>query len=149
MYAHSNIFFIRSKSFNDLTKTSKLFSKFSGLKANILKRDVVGIDSLKVVKMAISGIKCIDLTTKTIKILIHFSYNQKLEIQKKKKQKYITNMQYYVLNFWRMGNITLHYINLRNISAILNCISKINNLILKTVNRRNTKNTKKPSFETT
>ena len=58
-------------------------------------------------------------------------------------------MQYYVLNFWRMGNITLHYINLRNISAILNCISKINNLILKTVNQRNTKNTKKPSFETT
>ena len=141
---HIATFFLSDqKSFNDLTKTSKLFSQFSGLKANILKRDVVGIDSLKVVKMAISGIKCIDLTTKTIKILIHFSYNQKLEIQKKTKQKYITNMQYYVLNFWRMGNITLHYINLRNISAILNCISKINNLILKTVNRRNTKNTKK------
>ena len=134
--------------FNDLTKTSKLFSKLSSLKANMLKCDVVGIDSLKVVKMAISGIKCIDLTTKTIKILIHFSYNQKLEIQKK-KQKYITNMQYYVLNFWRMGNITLHCIDLRNISAILNCISKINNLILKTVNRRNTKITKKTSFETT
>ena len=82
---HIATFFLSDQKslFNDLTKTSKLFSKLSSLKANMLKCDVVGIDSLKVVKMAISGIKCIDLTTKTIKILIHFSYNQKLEIQKK------------------------------------------------------------------
>ena len=42
-----------------------------------------GIGSLKGVKMAVCGIKYIDLTTKTINILgVHFSYHQKLQIQK-------------------------------------------------------------------
>ena len=54
-------------------KTFKLFSKFSGLKPNISKCDAAGIGSLKRVKMAVCGIKCIDLTTETIKILgVHF-----------------------------------------------------------------------------
>ena len=54
-------------------KTIKLFSKFSGLKPNILKCDVAGIGALKEIKMAVCGIKCIDLTTETIKILgVHF-----------------------------------------------------------------------------
>ena len=87
-------------------KTFKLFSKFSGLKPNILKCEVAGIGSLKGVKMAVCGIKCIDLTTETIKILgVHFSYNQKLKTQKN-FVKSITNMQN-VLNLWRMRNITL------------------------------------------
>ena len=86
-------------------KTFKLFSKFSGLKRNMLKCEVAGIGSLKV-KMAVCGINCIDLTTETIKILgVHFSYNQKLKIQKN-FVKSITNMQN-VLNLWRMRNITL------------------------------------------
>ena len=56
--------------------------------------------------MAACGIKCIDLTTETIKILgVPFSYNQKLKTQKK-FVKSITNMQN-VLNLWRMRNITL------------------------------------------
>ena len=49
-------------------KTFKLFSKFSGLKPNISKCDAAGIGSLKGVKMAVCGIKCIDLTTETIKV---------------------------------------------------------------------------------
>ena len=49
-------------------KTFKLFSKFSGLKP-MLKCHVSGIGSVKGVKMAVFGIKCIDLTTETIKIL--------------------------------------------------------------------------------
>ena len=54
-------------------KTFKLFSKFSVLKPNILKCKVAGIGSLKEVKMAVCGIKCIDLKTETIKILsVHF-----------------------------------------------------------------------------
>ena len=64
-------------------KTFKLFSKFSGLKPNILKCEVAGIGSLKEVNMAACCIKCIDLTTEIIKILgAHFSYNQKLKTQK-------------------------------------------------------------------
>ena len=54
-------------------KTIKLFSKFSGLKPNILTCEVAGIGALKEIKMAVCGIKCIDLTTETIKILgVHF-----------------------------------------------------------------------------
>ena len=35
--------------------------------------------------MTVCGIKYIDLTTEIVKILgVHFSYNQKLQIQKKK-----------------------------------------------------------------
>ena len=87
-------------------KTIKLFSKFSGLKPNILKCDVAGIGALKEIKMAVCGIKCIDLTTETIKILgVHFSYNQKLKTQKN-FVKSTTNMQS-VLNLWKMRNITL------------------------------------------
>ena len=63
-------------------KTFKLFSKFSGLKRNMLKCEVAGIGSLKV-KMAVCGINYIDLTTETIKILrVHFSYNKKLKTKK-------------------------------------------------------------------
>ena len=44
-------------------KTFKLFLKFSDLKPNILKCDFAGKGSLKGIKMAVCGIKCIDLTT--------------------------------------------------------------------------------------
>ena len=60
-----------------------LYSKLSGLKPNILKCEVADIGSLKGIKMAVCGIKCIDLTTETIKILgVHFSYKQKLKHKK-------------------------------------------------------------------
>ena len=61
-------------------KSFKSFSKFSALKLNISKCEVAGMLQ---VKMAVCGIKCIDLTTKTIKILgVHFSYTQKLKTKK-------------------------------------------------------------------
>ena len=51
----------------------------SALKPNILKCEVADIASLKVVKIVVYGIKCIDLITETIKILgERFSYNKKL-----------------------------------------------------------------------
>ena len=56
--------------------------------------------------MEVCSIKCIDLTTETIKILsVHFSYNRKSETQKI-FVKSIINMQIF-LNLWRMRNITL------------------------------------------
>ena len=83
-YADDTTFFLNDqKSIRELMKTFKLFSKFSVLKPNILKCKVAGIGSLKGVKMAVCGIKCIDLTTETIKILgVHFSYNKKLKTKK-------------------------------------------------------------------
>lgn len=57
-------------------KTFKCFSKFSGLKANLLKCEVADLGTLKRVKMTVCGIKFIHLTTGTTKILhVHFSYN--------------------------------------------------------------------------
>ena len=50
-------------------KTFKLFSNFSPLKPNISKCEVEGIGSLKVIKIAVYGITCIELTTETVKIL--------------------------------------------------------------------------------
>ena len=96
-------------------KILKLFSKCFGLKPNILKFEVTDIGS---VKMAVCGIKCIDLTRETIKILgVHFCYNKKLQIQKKFLGS-ITNMQN-VFNLRRMRNIgendNLQNINLDNL----------------------------------
>ena len=87
-------------------KTFKLFTKVYGLKPNILKYEIAYIGSLEEVKMEVCSIKCIDLTTETIKILsVHFSYNRKSETQKI-FVKSIINMQIF-LNLWRMRNITL------------------------------------------
>ena len=61
-YAHDiRLFLNDQKSISELMKTFKLFSKFSGLKPNILKCEVAGIGSLKRFEMAVCGIKCIDL----------------------------------------------------------------------------------------
>ena len=92
-YADDTTFFANNqKSVRELMKTFQLFSKFSGLKPNILKCEISGIVSLKGIKMATRRIKCIGLTTENIKILgVHFSYNQKLQKQKK-FVKSITNM---------------------------------------------------------
>ena len=62
--------------------------------------------TLKRVKMAVCGIKCIDLTTETIKTLgVYFSYNQKLQIQKDFVKSIINMLN--VLNLCRMRNITM------------------------------------------
>ena len=69
--------------------------------------------------MAACGINCIDLTTETIKTLgVHFSYNQKLETQKK----FVKSITEYTECFQSMEK-DKHYSgrensNLQNISAI-------------------------------
>ena len=79
-YANGTTFFLNDqKSIRELMEAFELLSKFSGLKPNILKCQNAGIGSLKGVKMAVCGIKCIHLTTETIKTLgVNFPYNQKL-----------------------------------------------------------------------
>ena len=55
---------------------------FSSLKANIEKCETAGIGSLKGVKKAVCGLKCVNLSNDTIKILgIHFFYNKKVQMQ--------------------------------------------------------------------
>ena len=59
---------------NDQKSTSKPMKTYTfGLTPNISKYEVAGIHSLKWVKMAVCGIKCINLIADTIKILgVHF-----------------------------------------------------------------------------
>ena len=80
--------------------------KFFGLKPNISKCEVAGIGALKGTKMALCGIKCIDLRLNTVKILsIYFLYNKKIESDEN-CLKQITSIEK-VLKLWRMQNLTL------------------------------------------
>ena len=55
------------------------FSNFSGLKPNLTKSEIAGNGVLKVVQVAVCGMRCIDLNNDTLKILgTRFSYNEKL-----------------------------------------------------------------------
>ena len=57
-----------------------IFSRFSGLRPNLRKCEIAGIRVLKVVKVAVCGIQCVDFVLDTIKTLgTHFSYNKKLK----------------------------------------------------------------------
>ena len=67
-----------------LFKTIKVFSEFSDLRPNFDKCEIAGIGILKGVNWALCGLKSVDLTQQTIKILgIHFSYNLALRDEKK------------------------------------------------------------------
>ena len=78
----STFFLIDLLSVKNLVDTFKVFSLFSGLNANFSKCEIVGLGSLKGVLEAVCGLKSINLTTDTIKILgVHFSYNSTLKLQ--------------------------------------------------------------------
>ena len=81
-------------------------SQFSVLKINKSKCEVAGIGVMKGVKVALCGVECVNLLTNAIKILgIYFSYNKKLENEKKFLD-HITKLQK-VINIWKMRNLLL------------------------------------------
>ena len=60
-----------------MPNTISLFSSFSGLKRNLSKCEVARIGLLNGVKVAVRGMKCIDLSNDAIKILgTLFSYKK-------------------------------------------------------------------------
>ena len=62
-YADDTTFFLRNeKSAIEVIKTFDKFSLFSGLKINNAKCEIADIGVRKVVKMALCGMQCIDLT---------------------------------------------------------------------------------------
>ena len=75
-YPDDLTFFLKSISSSKiLVQTFKEFSCFSGLKSNIAKCDIADLGPLKGVLEAVCGLKTVDLTNDTIKILgVHFSY---------------------------------------------------------------------------
>ena len=69
-------------SVKNLIHTLKVFSLFSGLKANFSKCEIAGLGSLKGVLEAACILKSVNLTTDTIKIVgVHFSYNVTVKVQ--------------------------------------------------------------------
>ena len=106
-YADDTTFFLKDKeSLTEVIKRFDIFSSFSGLKPNQSKCEVAGIGALKGAKMALCGMKCIDLRLNTVKTLgIHFSYNKKSE-NDEDFLKQITSIEK-VLKLLRMRNLTL------------------------------------------
>ena len=82
-YAGDSTFFLKDKnSIKELLNTINYFSSFTGLKPNLSKCEVARIGALKGIKVAICGIKCIDLTKEAIKVLgAFFSYDKNLQLE--------------------------------------------------------------------
>ena len=80
-YVDDTTFFLKDKI--SILATLYIFHKFSlvsGLSPNTTKCEIAGIGTLKGVNVALCGMKCLNLTKETVKILgVHFSYNKKLE----------------------------------------------------------------------
>ena len=106
-YADDSTFFLK-----DLASVKKLldifayYLKYSGLKPNFSKCEIAGIVALEGIKVAVCGIKCVNVKGNTIKILgIHCSYNNKLNMEKNFLTA-ISSIQS-VLKIWCMRNLTL------------------------------------------
>ena len=81
------------------------FSQYSCLKPNYEKCEIAGIGVLKSVKVAVCGMKCVDLCKDTIRITgVHFSYN-KTKQDVKNVLETISKIQN-ALKIWRMRSLT-------------------------------------------
>ena len=80
-YADDISFFLQDEdSVKALFETIQMFSRYSDLKPNYSKCEVAGIGTLKGAFWALCGLKSVDLTQSTIKILgLHYSYNTTLK----------------------------------------------------------------------
>ena len=106
-FADDSTFFLNDLlSVKNLIDTFKLFSLFLRLKAKFSKCEIAGVGSLKGVLEAVCGLKSINLTTDTIKILgVHFSYNSTLKVQNNFLDTVKITQQ--VLRFWNRRILSL------------------------------------------
>ena len=140
-YADDTTFFIKNiNSATKIIKTFDYFSLFSGLKINKTKWEIAGIAVLKGVKLALCGMKCVNLNNVVIKILgICYSYDKKLE-NEKNFLNHIIKLQN-VLNIWRMRNLfllgkiiifkTLAFSKITHLTFVTSVPSSTNNLLNK------------------
>ena len=83
-----------------------MFSNFSGLKPNTLKYEICGIGVKRGEKVALCGMKSVDLTSEAVKILgIYYSYNEKVFLETNYLE-IIKNVEN-VVSVWRLRNMTL------------------------------------------
>ena len=106
-YAEDSTFFLKDEnSVKELLSTINYFSSSAGLKPNLSKNKETRIGALKGVKVAICGMKRIDLTEKAITILgVLLSYDKNLKLENNFR-KTILNIKR-ILKMWRLRNLTL------------------------------------------
>ena len=106
-YADDTTFFLEGiGSIKVVSNDLQCFSSFSGLRPNFTKCEIAVIGVVKSVKVALCGMKCLDLTKECIKVLgVHISDNRKLQDDKNfcDTVKYISN----VIKLWRMRHLSL------------------------------------------
>ena len=100
-------FFLENKeSIEELVKIFTLFFSFSGVKPNISKFEICGLDPLKGVELTVCGMQSVDLTRDAVKILgVYFSHSINL-INYKNYCQAITNI-HGILKLWRMRNLSI------------------------------------------
>ena len=82
-YADDTKFFLKDKeSVKKVMNVFDTFSIYSGLKPNKFKREIAGIGVLKGVSVELCGMKCIDLTKNSVKILVIFLTIKKLKMRR-------------------------------------------------------------------
>ena len=113
------------------------FFNFSCLKPNKSKCEIAGIGVLKKVKVALSGLTCVNLHEDTIKILrIDYLCNKQLENDEKLK-KYIAKIEN-VLRLWRSRKLSLTVFSSLALSKIthLDLVKRIPPSIMDQLNKR-------------
>ena len=106
-YADNTGFFLKDKiSVFETLNVFHNFSLVSGLSPNTTKCERASIGTPKGVNVALCGIKCLNLTKETVKVLgVHFSYNKKLE-HEINFQSHVVKTES-VLMVWHMKNLTI------------------------------------------
>ena len=106
-YADDTSFFVKNESsVIEIFNCFDLFSKYAGLKINKSKCEIAGIGVKNGVKVALLGIKNIDLNTEHIKILgVCFTYNEELFIEKNFNE--VVKKMEKVLGLWRWRGLSL------------------------------------------
>ena len=106
-YIDDTTFFLKDKI--SVFETLNVFYKFSlvsGLSPNTTKCETDGISTLRGVNVALCGVKSLNLTKETVKILgVHFSYNKTLQ-HEMNFPGHIGNIES-VLRLWRIRNLTI------------------------------------------
>ena len=106
-YGDDTTFFLKNQtSVKNVLNDIETFSNFSGLRPNLDKCKIAGIGVLKNVNVALCGMKGINLTKESIKIIgVHISYNKKNQdgLNITITIKNLGN----IIKLWRMRKLTL------------------------------------------
>ena len=106
-YADDTTFFIKNEeSVKEILKTFGIFSKFSGLNLNTSKCEIAGIGVKRGVKVALCGLKEVNLNEDAIQILgVSYSYNEKVSLESNYLE--VVERIEKEVSTWRWRNLTL------------------------------------------